>query len=166
MDPNTPITLAAARYQNRELAVEDYERVWSARKHDQFDHMAVAVLSKDANGKLDIDRHDSSTKHLAWVGAAAAVLVPGVGIAAGAGVGAITGHFWHNIPKDAVREAGELLESGDAGLIVVAVNKQGTDIAPLLALAEKTSVMETVAGDLQADLDKELAEAKASDTQG
>ena len=165
MDANTPITLAAARYKNRELAVEDYERVWTARKHDQFDHMAVSVLTKDANGKLQIDRHDSSTKHLAWAGAATAVLLPGLGVVAGAGAGAIAGHFWHNIPKDKVREAGELLESGESGLIIVAVNKQGTDIAPLLALADKTSVMETVAGDLQADMDKELAEAKAPEAE-
>jgi uncharacterized membrane protein len=166
MHASTPIVLAAARYQNRELAVEDYERVWSARKHDQFDHMAVAVLTKDANGKLQIDRHDSSTKHLAWAGAATAVLVPGLGLVAGAGAGAITGHFWHNIPKDKVREAGELLASGESGLIIVAVNKQGTDITPLLPLAEKTSVMETVAGNLQAELDKELAQAKAREAQG
>jgi uncharacterized membrane protein len=92
--------------------------------------------------------------------------VPGLGLAAGAGVGAITGHFWHNIPKDKVREAGELLESGESGLIIVAVNKKGTDIAPLLALAEKTSVSETVAGNLQAEIDKELAEAKAGEDQG
>jgi uncharacterized membrane protein len=165
MDADTPITLATARYENRELAVEDYERVWSARKHDQFDHTAVTVLTKDADGKLKIDRHDSSTKHLAWAGAAAAVLVPGVGVAAGAGAGAITGHFWHNIPKAQVREAGELLESGESGLIVVAVNKEGTDIEPLLALAEKTSVMETVAGNLQSEIDKELSEAQAAEDQ-
>jgi len=32
----------------------------------------------------------------------------------------------------------------------------------LLERAEKTEVMDTVAGNLQADIDKELAEAKAS----
>lgn len=165
MDADTPITLATAKYQNRELAVEDYDRVWKARKHDQFDHTAVAVLTKGPDGKLKIDRHDSSAKHLAWAGAALGLFVPGLGIAVGAGAGAIAGHFWHNIPKDTVREAGELLESGESGLLIVAVNKKGTDIAPLLALAEKTTVMETVAGNLQADLDKELAEAKASEDQ-
>ena len=48
MDPNTPIVLAAAKYPNRDLAVEDFDRVWSARKQGEFDHTAVAVLTKDA----------------------------------------------------------------------------------------------------------------------
>jgi uncharacterized membrane protein len=148
----------------RELAVEDFKRVWSARKEGEFDHTAVAVLTKDADGKLQMERHDSTSKHLAWAGAALVVLVPpvGVGVLAGAGAGAIVGHFWHNIPKDEVREAATLLESGESGLIIVAVNKKGTDITPLLQNAEKTKVMQTVAGDLQADIDRELAEAKAS----
>lgn len=103
----------------------------------------------------------STTKHLAWAGAALAVVTPGLGLAVGAGGGAIVGHFHHHIPKDTVREAGELLESGAAGLIVVAVNKQGTDIEPLLRNAGKTSVTQTTAGNLQAEIDKELAEAKA-----
>ena len=161
MKADTPITLAAARYPDRTLADEDFDRVWSARGSGEFDHTAVAVVTKNADGKLDIDRHDSTTKHLAWAGAGLAVLAPGVGIAAGAGAGAIVGHFHHNIPKEKVREAGELLESGKSGLIVVAVNKQGTDIEPLLPNAEKTSVTQTTAGNLQAEIDKELAEAQA-----
>ena len=161
MKADTPITLATAKYPDRQLAEEDYESVWSARANDEFDHTAVAVLSKDSNGKLKMDRHDSTTKHLAWAGAALAVVTPGLGLAVGAGGGAIVGYFHHNIPKDTVREAGELLESGAAGLIIVAVNKQGTDIEPLLRNAEKTSVTQTTAGNLQAEIDKELAEAKA-----
>lgn len=162
MKADTPITLATATYPDRQLAVEDFERVWSARGNGEFDHTAVAVLTKGSDGKLEIDRHDSTTKHLAWVGAGLAVLAPGVGVAVGAGTGAIVGHFHHNIPKDQVREAGELLKSGAAGLIIVAVNKQGTDIEPLLPNAEKTSVTQTTAGNLDAEIDKELAEAESS----
>jgi uncharacterized membrane protein len=166
MDANTPVVLATAKYPDRALAVEDFNRVWNARADGEFDHTAVAVLTKDNNGKLQIDRHDSTSKHLAWAGAALAVVAPGVGLVAGAGAGAIIGHFHHNIPKDQVREAGTLLESGESGLIIVAVNKQGTDITPLLPNAVKTSVMQTDAGNLQAEIDKELAEAEASNSDG
>jgi uncharacterized membrane protein len=166
MDANTPVVLATAKYSDRALAVEDFNRVWNARADGEFDHTAVAVLTKDNNGKLQIDRHDSTSKHLAWAGAALAVVAPGVGLVAGAGAGAIIGHFHHNIPKDQVREAGTLLESGESGLIIVAVNKQGTDITPLLPNAVKTSVMQTDAGNLQAEIDKELAEAEASNSDG
>ena len=165
MDANTPIVLATATYPDRDLAVEDFKTVWSARADGEFDHTAVAVVTKDANGKLKIDRHDSTSKHLAWTGAALAVVAPGVGVVAGAGAGAIIGHFHHNIPKDKVREAGNLLESGESGLIIVAVNKQDTDITALLKNAEKTSVTQTDAGNLQAEIDRELAEAEAGKTE-
>ncbi len=81
--------------------------------------------------------------------------------ASGAGAGALVGHFWHNIPKAKVKEAADLLESGESGLIVVAVNRQGNDITPLLGRAERKVVINTVAGDLDAQMEKELAQAKA-----
>lgn len=56
MKADTPITLATAKYPDRQLAEEDYESVWSARANDEFDHTAVAVLSKDSSGKLKMDR--------------------------------------------------------------------------------------------------------------
>ena len=55
---------------------------------------------------------------------------------------------------------GELLESGQSGLIVVAVNKVGTDIEPLLAGAEKTMVVQTTWGDLDAEIENEIAKAQ------
>ena len=168
MDPNTPIVLAAARYKDRDLAVQDFKAVWGAHKDGEYNHTAVAVLTKDADGRLQMERHDSTSKHLGWAGAALVVLVPpiGVSLAGAAGTGAIVGHFWHNIPKDKVREAATLLEAGESGLIVVAVNKTGIDITPLFQHAETTSVIETVAGDLQADIDRELQAAKRSKAAG
>ena len=69
MDANTPITLATARYSDRDGAVNDFKAVWDARKGGEFDHTAVAVLTKDESGKLQVERHDSTAKHLTWGGA-------------------------------------------------------------------------------------------------
>ena len=162
MDANTPITLAAARYSTRDAAVEDFDMVWDAHRGGEFDHTAVAVLTKDASGKLQVERHDTTAKHLAWVGAALTVVAPvaAAGVVAGAGAGALVGHFHHNIPKKDVEAIGELLESGQSGLIVVAVNKIGTDIEPLLAGADKTVVVPTTWGDLDAEMEKEIAKAQ------
>ena len=148
MNADTPITLAAARYSTRDAAVEGFDMVWDAHREGEFDHTAVAVLTKDDSGKLQVERHDTTAKHLTWVGAALAVVAPGVGVVAGAGGGALVGHFHHNIPKKDVEAIGELLESGQSGLIVVAVNKVGTDIEPLLSGADKTVVVHTIWGDL------------------
>jgi hypothetical protein len=170
MDGDTPITLAAGKYSDRDAAVEDFKAVWDARGDGEFDHTAAAVLTKDASGKLQVERHDSTAKHLAWggalAGAAVAVVAPvaGASMLATAGVasgaGALVGHFHHNIPKKDVETIGDLLESGQSGLVVVAVNKQGTDIEPLLKNAEKTVVTNTTWGDLDAEIEKEIAAAQ------
>jgi uncharacterized membrane protein len=172
MDANTPVTLAAARYSDRDGAVNDYHTVWGAKHEGEFDHMALAVLTKDANGNLQVERHDSTAKHLAWggaiLGAALVVVAPPVGAAvlaggaAGAGAGAIVGHFHHNIRKQDIEAAGNLLETGESGLIVVAVNRRGEDIKPLLEHAEKTVVTDTTWGNLDAEIDKEIANAQAN----
>jgi hypothetical protein len=169
MDASTPITLAAASYGDRDGAVSDFHTVWGARHEGEFDHMAVAVLTKDAAGNVQVERHDSTTKHLAWggaiLGAALVVVAPPVGAAvlasgAAAGAGAWVGHFHHNIPKKDVEAAANLLEAGHSGLIVVAVNRRGEDIEPLLRNADKTVVTNTTWGNLDAEIDKEIANAQ------
>lgn len=170
MDKTTPITLATARYATREAAVADYDQIWDVARgnEDEFDHMACAVLTKDENGRLQTERHDSTTKHFVWggaiLGAALVVVAPPVGAAilagGAAGAGALVGHFWHNIPKADVEAAGALLEAGESGLIIVAVNKTGTDITPMLGGAEKVQVSETTWGTLDAEIDKELDAAQ------
>ena len=170
MEANTPITLAAARYGSRDGAVNDFNAVWEARHEGDLDHTAVAVLTKDAAGKLQVERHDSTAKHLAWggaiLGAALAVVAPPLGAsvlgsaAAVGGAGALVGHFHHNIPKEDVEAVAELLGPGQSGLVVVAVNRLGTDIGPLLANADKTVITNTTWGDLDAEIEKEISDAQ------
>lgn len=161
MDPNTPLTLAGASYASRADAIEAFDTIWGARHEGEFDHMSVAVLTKDEQGQLQVDRHNSTAKHLAWGSAiltsALVVVAPPAGIAAvaaggaaGASAGGLVGHFWHTIPKDKIREVSDLLESGESGLLIVAVNPKGTDITPLLGKAKRSTVVQTTAGDLDA----------------
>lgn len=178
MDPSTPITLAAATYASRGAALEDYDTVRAAKTEGEYDHIAIAVITKRADGTVEVERHDSTAKHLAWggalVGAAALVLTPvaapvaiGVSLGAGggltaaglAGAGGIAGHFWHNVPKEKVREMSDLLHDGESGLIVVAVNKLGSDISPLLGRAEKVVIDDTSKGDLEAAYDQAIEAA-------
>jgi hypothetical protein len=176
MKADTPIVLAAATYANRDGAVADFHAVMDAKGEGEYDHIAVAVMTKDADGHVQVERHDSTAKHLAWGGAlvSAGLLVTApvsapVIIAAGgvttvgtaAGVGGLAGHFWHNIPKEKTREMGDLLESGDSGLLIVAVNKKGSDIGPLLANATETVIDDTTKADLEGVYDDAIAAATA-----
>ena len=187
MNPDTPTTLAVATYATRQGALDDYHAVMSAKSDGEFDHIAAAVLTKDPNGQLEVDRHDSTAKHLAWGAAltagalllaapvAGAVIVAGgtgIGASAGlgggvstvgaaAGAGGLAGHFWRNIPKAKVREMGDLLELGESGLLIVAVNKKGSDIIPLLPNATKVIVDDTTKGDLESIYDEAVKRATA-----
>ncbi len=172
---DTPLVIGVASYASRDKATTDYKRIWGAKHEGEYDHMAIAVLTKDPEGNLQVERHDSTAKHLAWggvlCGAAVAVVAPpvGVGMLAGgtlAGAGGIAGHFWKNIPKATIQQMGEVLESGQSGLVFTAVNKKGDDITPLLANAERKVVVDTVRGDLEAAFDdamkKEAAKTAAA----
>jgi len=178
MNPFTPITLAVAVYANRQTALEDYHTIRAVKTEGEFDHLAVAVLTKRSDGHVEVDRHDSTAKHLAWggalVGASMLVFAPvaapvvfatSVGVGGGAttaglaGAGGIAGHYWHNIPKSKVREMGDLLESGDSGLIVTAVNRLGNDVRPLFAHAETVIIDDTIKADLEALYDDAIRAA-------
>jgi uncharacterized membrane protein len=155
---NKPTTVAVATYATKDAADLDYDAIRAIKSSGRLDHLAIAVVTKDDDGKLDIDRHDSTAKHLAWgggiLGAAATVVFAPLGIvflgplvantAVYAGAGGLVGHFWHNIPKDDVHKMGELLSTGDYGIVVVAVNPQGTDVDALLANAKDKWVVDGV----------------------
>jgi hypothetical protein len=181
MKEDTPIVIAVATYATREAAVEDYQVIRAHKSEGELDHLAVTVLTKDENGELQVERHDSSAKHLAWggalVGGSVMLLAPAawpiafatsVGVGGGvtgvglAGMGGIVGHFWHNIPKEKVRQMSELLENGQSGLIVVAVNKKGTDIRPLFASATNAIVDDSTRGDIEAAFHDAVARSEAA----
>jgi len=166
-------TVAVATYASRDAAVEDYEIIRGAKHQGELDHLAIAVIAKDEDGELSVDRHDSTAKHFAWggaiIGASLVVLVPPLGIttlaatAAGAGAvasagalagaGGIIGHFYRNIPKETVEQMGKTLSSGQAGLLIIAVDLKGIDVEKLLTNAEKKVVTTGVADEKDAEDD-------------
>ena len=159
-----PTTVAVATYATKEAATEDYKTVWDTKSGGQLDHVALALVGKDADGELEIDRHDTTAKHLAWgggiVGALSLVVFTPVGVALAAGTGGLIGHFWHNIPKDDVRRMGDTLRAGEFSLMIVAVNPKGANIDALLANAVSkvvTDDVQDVDGALEAAFGQEAA---------
>lgn len=164
MKADTPITLAAAKYPDRQLADEDFDRVWSVRGHGEFDHTAVAVLTKDANGKLDIDRHDSTTKHLAWAVRVSRFSHPGSAsqsalvAARSSGTSTTTSRRTRS-----ARRASFSSPDRPASSSWRSTSREPTSNR-CFPTPRKTSVTQTTAGNLQAEIDKELAEAEAGQT--
>lgn len=171
---NKPSTVAVATYNDKASADQDYDAIWGIKHEGQLDHLAIATVEKDADGNFKKDRHDSTAKHLAWgggvLGGALAVISAPLGIvflgplatttALWAGAGGLVGHFWHNIPKDEVRRMDDILHAGQYGLVIVAVNPEGTDIDALLANAVDKVVTNNIT---DPDGALELAFEKADD---
>jgi uncharacterized membrane protein len=161
-----PIVLAVASYSARRDAEHDFDSARLVRQEGKLDQVAAAVLEKGADGRLEIRRHDSTAEHLAvpgaLLGAAISVIAPPLGIAflaavlptmaAWAAVGVIAGHFWHHIPKDTLRRLSDLLESGQAALLIVAVNHTGGEVASLLTRPTDEIVNQSILADLDEDL--------------
>jgi uncharacterized membrane protein len=126
----------AASYDDVDDAIAEYEAIEAAWRHVSSSHSFDAtVVAKDDTGKVEIVRkHDEPTRHgaasgLGWGLATGAVvaLFPAVGIVgalavgggAGAALGAVTGHASGAMSRDDLKTLGEVLDQGDAGLVVV-----------------------------------------------
>jgi len=177
-----PLVLLVATYPDRESAEHDYDNVMALHEVGSLGHVAAAVLAKDDSGYLTIHRHDTTAKHLAWAGAIAGglvgVLVPplgalwvagaaGAGMTAGivvdgsvlAGLGGAMGYFWHNIPRKDLREMGDLLEAGQAALVVVAVDRELADIENVITHAVRKISRKVLKGDIEAAYDEAIKAA-------
>ena len=174
--PDT-LFVAAASYDSVEAAVADYEAIKALyreiRTSDDFD---AAVIAKNDEGKVEIvKKHEEPTRHgavhgLGWGLAAGAVvaLFPAVGIlgaltvggGAGAAIGAVSGHVSGGMRREDLKELGDVLDEGRAGLIVVYATNMADQIAANIKAANR---MVSRATDMAADeLAREIKEAEGS----
>lgn len=144
-EPDTLLVLAAS-YDDVAAAEADYEAIKALYREVETSHQFdAAVVSRSEDGKIEVVRkHEEPTRHgaahgLGWglaVGAACA-LFPAVGLlgglavggGAGAAIGAVTGHMKGGMDDEDLKELGEVLENGTAGLIVVYATNMADQIA-------------------------------------
>jgi uncharacterized membrane protein len=140
------VLVLAASYDDVAAAEADYEAVNALYREIHTSHeFDAAVVARDEHGKLHVVRkHEEPTRHgaahgLRWglaVGAASAIL-PGIGLlgglvvggGAGAAIGAVTGHMRGGMHNDDLKALGEVLEQGEAGLIVVYATNMADQVA-------------------------------------
>ena len=173
--PDTLI-VAAASYDSVDDAITDYEAIkaiyYEIKASDDFD---AAVISKGESGKVKIvKKHEQPTRHgavhgLGWGLAAGAIaaLFPAVGIlgaltvggGAGAAIGAVSGHVSGGMPREDLKELGDVLDEGKAGLVVVYATNVADQIAANIKAANR---MVSKATDMAAeDLAREIKEAES-----
>ncbi len=176
---NDTLYVIAAAYDDVDLALADYEAVKELYREIRTSHdFDAAVVAKDENGRVRIVRkHEQPTRHGAAVGlgwglavGVAAVLFPpvGIGIAAaggaGATIGAIAGHASGGISRSDLKDLGETLDTGQAGLIAVYETNLAEQIVANIRAANRLVYAAT---DLAADqLATDLAQADADMERG
>ena len=115
-----------ATYSSEDDAQADYEVVKELYAADAIGNFDAAVIRKDADGKVHVNKDETATRKGAWggaaVGAVVGILFP-PSILATAGVGALAGglggHFLKGLSRKDVKELGEQLDSGEVALLVV-----------------------------------------------
>ena len=104
----------------------------------------AAVITKDAAGKVHVNKDEMATRHGAWggaaVGAVVGILFPPAIIGSaivGAAVGGVGGHLWRGMSRSDVKEFGEIIDDGQAALLIVGEDKLAEAVDKAGLKAEK-----------------------------
>jgi uncharacterized membrane protein len=152
-------------YSDPVVAREDLEAVRDLHATKIIGTYDAAIATKDADGSVHVTKWEKPTQHGAWTGVAAGAVVgilfpPSIlGMAALGGVaGGLIGHFHGGMSRKDVKELGELLDSGEAALIVVGRDRLDEQLQKAGLRAQK-QVEKELKMDAK-ELDKQLAAAE------
>jgi uncharacterized membrane protein len=160
-----PVFLFIATYADPAGADEDYAAIKELHHDKVIGTYDIALVTKGENGKVHVKKHEKPTQHGAWggvaVGAVLGVLFPPgilIGAAAGGLIGGAIGHFWRGMSRKDVHELGEMLDAGQALLIVVGHDKLEAALEKAELKADKHVEKQV---DMEGDeLDTQLADAQ------
>ncbi len=160
-----PIFIYAATYANKERAEDDHDLLVNLHHDKLVGSYDVAIITKDDAGKIHVQKHEKPTQRGAWtgiaVGAVVGVLFPPSIIASAAvgGVGGgLIGHFARGMSRGDMKDLGDLLDDGQAALVVVGQSRVAEQLDKVLARREKSAERE-IEGD-SAELERELKAAE------
>jgi uncharacterized membrane protein len=166
-----PIFIYAATYGDSADAFADYESLLDLHAARLVGTYDVAVITKDSgDGKVHVVKHEKPTQHGAWggiaVGAVVGILFPpsiiGAAVVGGV-VGGVGGHLRKGISRGDAKELGDLLEGGQAALIVIGESRIQEQLDKALTRAEKSLEKEIDADskEFKRELDEAEKEADA-----
>ena len=139
-----PVFIYAATYSDPAEAEMDYEGLLELHAEKLVGTYDVALVTKDDEGKVHLEKHEKPTQHGAWggiaIGAAiGAVAAPAIIPAAlvGGVIGGLGGHFRKGIARGDAKELGDLIEAGEATLLVIGESRLEEQLDKALTRAEK-----------------------------
>ena len=129
-------------YPSEAAARADYDVVKDLHAAGAVGTYDAAVVTKDDGGNVHVNKDEMATRHGAWGGAAVGglvgILFPPAIIpmaAVGAAAGGVGGHLWRGMSRADVKELGDVIDDGQAALVIVGESKveQAVDKAALKA---------------------------------
>jgi uncharacterized membrane protein len=140
-----PVFVYAATYADRTEALGDYDSLVELHAEKLIGTYDVALITKGPDGRVHVEKHEKPTQHGAWggiaIGAVVGILFPPsiLGAAAVGGVvGGVGAHLRRGIPRGDARELGEMLDGGEAALIVIGESRLQEQLDKALTRAEKS----------------------------
>ena len=131
-------------YPSEQAARADYDVVKDLHLVGAVGTYDAAVITKDDAGKVHVNKDEMATRHGAWggaaVGAVVGILFPPAIIASavvGAAVGGVGGHLWRGMSRADVKEFGEIIDAGQAALLIVGEDKLAEAVDKAGLKAEK-----------------------------
>lgn len=162
-----PVFLYMAAYDSEDEARQDYEVLKELHASGVVGTYDAALVTKDADGKVHVHKHEKPTQHGAWTGAGVGALIGilfppaiiGSAIVGGA-AGGIIGHLWRGMSRGDVKDLGEALDAGDAALVVVGRSELEETLDRELRHANRR-IKKQVKADVK-ELEKELEQASTA----
>jgi uncharacterized membrane protein len=165
------VFIYVATYADQADALADYDAMLNLHEIRLVGSYDVAIITKDAEGKVHLEKHEKPTQHGVWggvlVGALVGVLFPpsvvgvatvGGAAAVGGVLGGLGGHFLEGLSRGDAKELGDLLEAGQAALVVIGESRVEEELDKVLTRADK-SIEKEIDADRE-QLKRELEEAE------
>jgi uncharacterized membrane protein len=151
-------------YPSKAVAEADYNVVKDLHMAGAVGTYDAAVVTKDDDGKVHVNKDEMATRHGGWGGAAVGALIgclfPPAFIAAtatGAAIGAMSGHLWRGMSRKDCKELGDIIDDGQAALVIVGESTIEQAVQKAELKAEKQVAKEL---DVKPkDIDKAIQEA-------
>ena len=166
------VFMYAATYADQADALADYAVMLDLHEIKLVGSYDVALITKDAEGKVRVHKHEQPTQHGVWggllVGALVGVMFPpslvgvatvGGAAAAGGIVGGLGGHFLEGVSRADAKEFSDLLKAGQAALIVIGESRVQEELDKVLTRAVK-SIEKEIEADRE-QLKRELDDAES-----
>ena len=154
-----PVFLFVGVYDDPAIAEEDLDLVRNLHDTKVIGTYDAGIATKDAEGNVKVKRAQS--KHPGWTGIGAGAVVgllfpPSILAMAvvGGAAGGVIGHFSRALSRSDVKELGDMLDSGQAALIVIGKDKISAELekAGLRALKRTEKELDVDSKDLQDQL--------------